>query len=271
MRIGRISSVSSDGVTVALDTDTEQMVAVRIPVVPIGTRFEEDADGVLRVVYPTKMDKRARERLEESEAFYHDTKDFLPYRDYAAILSKYPNAHTKYLSDPYFLTRLVRSEDSERPYALFPAVDASCKVRSFDAKLSQMRAAISYVLTRNESEGNTWMPYADLSKKVRAILEKGCSPLLRGEVSQYLSAFSEEFHTERGEDCDDLKVSFAQTFFKERTIYRAILRLAGTPCPYTAYNPCISEDYSPAQALAIREIVPKGGLSSILTGGPGTG
>lgn len=272
MVVEQIGSVSRDGITILYDRDTEQMLEMRIPSVPEGTELEQDKNGQWNIVYPYDMDLTLKKRLEQSEKFYHATKNFLSYKAYLHVTNIFSeNCADKFRNNPFFLTDISYT-DSDKPICSFQAIDSAVTLSTFDIRLSELKCAIRYVLLLNESQGHTWMPYKMLDKRLRRILMKDGHPLQNGDVSAYLRYFENDFYVEEDEnDYNESKIAIRTTYLREYNIYHQIRYANSLPTPFPEYEPPEENELSEDQFEAIKKCISKGGHFSILTGGPGTG
>lgn len=271
MTVGRIGTISEDGVSVVYDTNSEDMLEMRIPCVPIGTEFCLDEEGNWRVVFTEGMSEPERKRLQESEDFYYLTRHFLSYRDYSYVQSKFPTScATQFRANPFFLADFSR-ENTEAPVASVPQIDRSITLPTFADRQREMRYILRYCLESNESDGHTWISYGELNKKAKALLAANGHPLQTGSVASFLRYFARDFYFEECTPLSESRVALMTSYQRELSIYRVVMRSIAMDNLYPQYHPVQNDDFSTEQNRAVRYLITKGGHLSILTGGPGTG
>lgn len=271
MIIGRIGTTSPDGVTIVYDANSEDVFEMRIPKIPVGTEITQDEKGDWKIVFSDGMAKETINRLMQAENFYYHTRNFLPYKDYEYIQSKFPTSCAKqFESNPFFLSDVTR-ENCDIPICAIPIIDAAISLSSFEDRLREMKYIIRYCLERNESTGNTWIEYETLNKQVKKTLSSTGHPLLSGDISAYLRFYKDDFYFEEARDILESKVALKSTYIRESLIYRTIKFADSLSNPFPLYNPLAEEDLSTEQNNAVKNLPTMGGHISILTGGPGTG
>lgn len=271
MVIGRLGSVSEDGVTVVYDANNENMYEMKIPRVPVGTELKRNKNGEWRVVVSQGTPAETANRLRQAEDFYYATRSFLPYADYCYVQSRFPtNCASMFKKDPFFLTNVVR-DNSDVPICQAPTIDKAIVLSTFEDRILEMKYMIRYCLEKNEECGHTWMYYEELNKKVKNLLAKNGHPLLSGSVSAYLRYYERDFYFDDYEDVLTSKVGLRATYNRECAIYKSIEYASNLGNPFPLYNPTDEDDMSESQNRAVRNLPTMGGHISILTGGPGTG
>jgi exodeoxyribonuclease V alpha subunit len=152
------------------------------------------------------------------------------------------------------------------PYTTFHAVSSHTVLSTFERRKQQMKAAISTVLARNESDGHSYMDYDLLDIRVRRLLADSGHPLFRGTVEAYLDYFEKHFYHDHARGI----VGFNATRMRELAIYRGVHRAQHAHCRFPAFQPD-GDTLSDEQRRAAQNIIRMGGNIAILRGGPGTG
>lgn len=271
MLIGRIGGISPDGMTVLYDAQTQEMVSLPLPKVEEGVEIAQDISGDWHIVYTDGMEKEKKNRLEQAEKFYYATRSFLNYKDYNYIVLRFPtNCFQKYQQNPFFLADITK-EASDLPLCDVSAIDKNIVLNTFEDRLNEMKYIMRDVLTRNESMGHTWMTLEEFQKKVSAQLDRNGHHLQTGDVLPYLRYYKQEFIIVHEAEEVVVKVGFASTYYRERTIYRQVSTAMQLTTPFPRFSVGTSEFASEKQIEAVNHLICKGGRLCILTGGPGTG
>ena len=107
MVIGRCGTISDDGVTIVYDANTEAMYELRIPHLPNGTEIRKDRKGNWHPV-TTGLAKETKNRIEQADKFYYQTRDILRYADYLYVYQRFPtNCAIKFEENPFFLADII--------------------------------------------------------------------------------------------------------------------------------------------------------------------
>lgn len=262
--IERIGGISSDGRSIIYAKDTPDVLQIAVPKFPVGTAIKQDKAGNWRAVITKSIPENEARRLKIAEDFYYLTRNFLPYRAYSYVVTTFPETCLeKFEKNPFFLTQITYPGGSN--VCSIPEVDSGIILNTFAKRVQEMAYIIKHVLDNNENEGNTWMPYDELSAKVKFQLAKDKHPLLNGSVSAYLKYHSNYFYFQDG------KVANRATYEKEFSLFQTIMYAKGLTSPYPLFEHIWDDDFAEEQNNACQNLITKGGHLSILTGGPGTG
>lgn len=200
--------------------------------------------------------------------FFYKTCSFLPYESYEKLVKTERNIAFLYDKNPYILCE--KCDENGRPYAKFSQVDSITDLKTFDARLAELKLAAMYILNRNESEGHTWMPYAEFDARFKRLLKRGGHPLLIGDASAVLTYFS-EFHVEEP-FTPSSRVSKSSTRRMEYEIEKLIRSYMENDSLFRKYAPPDDVgDLTGEQTDAVSGAILSKGRFSVLTGGPGTG
>lgn len=265
MIIEKILGTNQEGKTVFLEKNSGQYMELAIPAFFEGTSFYQKENGEY-VADTTDLSEVECKKLEQCSSFYYQTKHFLPYSMYRKVASLFPySCSDNFAKNPYFLCDILE-EDNETGLIPFPLVDAHIILGTFEDRKQELRYAIRYILTQNETEGHTWLPISDLERRTRKLLKQNGHPFQKGMILYYLLYFEDEFII-----VDKYKVAFRATFEREERIYQKIRRGVKSPSPYMDFTYENQGALSEEQAKTVQNLIQKGGYISILTGGPGTG
>lgn len=200
--------------------------------------------------------------------FFYNTASFLPYESYEKVIRKFPNIALLYQKNPYILCEYL--DESGKPYADFLKVDKSTDIKSFDARLKELKLAALLVLSRNESEGHTFMPYGEFDRKLKSLLEKNGHRMLTGDASAILSYFG-DFYVEEPIRSSS-RVAKAETFKREYKIENIVRMYEESDALFRNYLPPDNMDnFTDEQKDAVSGVILAKGRVAVLTGGPGTG
>lgn len=206
--------------------------------------------------------------LKANAEFFYKIKNTISYERYAKAVKEIRNIAKLFKDNPYILCE--KEDENGESYAQFHILDKNINIKSFDARLKELRMMALYILDRNEKEGHTWMSYGDFASKFEFLLEMNGHPLIVGDASAVLNYFK-DFYV-------DLPLTIESRVAKRATrnlefyIEKYVRGFFNADSLYRRYRPPMTlENLTNEQLDAIRGAILSRGRFSILTGGPGTG
>ncbi len=195
-------------------------------------------------------------------------KELAPYLtdEYAMNLSiSIPDINERYSKNPYCLLD-YEIDDCINP--TFDEIDSSVILKTFEDRKREVKAALTWILKRNEIQGDSYMYIDVLCKQVKELLDKSSHPLLKGNVIAFLNYYSDYFALDYSRNI----VSRLKTKEEEWQVYYGIKSLKENSMDFYRYRPIdksgILDDsqlFSALNVIKCKENI------ALLTGGPGTG